>query len=436
MPLRFRRVVLVVLDSVGIGAMPDAARYGPDDAASDTLGHVLAHCPTPLPTLERLGLGHIRPLTGVSAQRPATAGFGRCALRSDGKDTTTGHWEMAGIILDPGFPVFPGGFPAELIQAFEQRIGRRTLGNVAASGTEIIQRLGAEHLRTGFPIVYTSADSVFQVAAHEQGVPLDQLYSMCAAARELLQGPWRVGRVIARPFIGDAEIGFTRTRNRHDYAVPPPPGMLLDRLEEQRVPVHAVGKIFDIFLGRGITSHAAMESNADGLAQTLAALGPVREGRAGAPGAPSPVERQAGGVAQPRPAPRQSIERGLIFTNLVDFDMLYGHRNDVTGYAAALAEADEGLGRIVDAMRPDDLLLLTADHGCDPTTPSTDHSREYAPLLAYAPGARAVNLGTRASLADIGATIAENFGTQLAAGESFLAEITAADSAPEARASG
>ncbi len=401
---RFRRVVLLVLDSVGIGAMPDAARYGPDDAASDTLGHVLAHCPTPLPTLERLGLGHIRPLTGVSAQCPATAGFGRCALRSDGKDTTTGHWEMAGIILDPGFPVFPGGFPAELIQAFEQRIGRRTLGNVAASGTEIIQRLGAEHLRTGFPIVYTSADSVFQAAAHEQRVPLDQLYSMCAAARELLQGPWRVGRVIARPFIGDAEIGFTRTRNRHDYAVPPPPGMLLDRLEEQRVPVHAVGKIFDIFLGRGITSHAPMQSNADGLAKTLAAM--------------------------------QTIAYGLIFTNLVDFDMLYGHRNDVTGYAAALAEADAGLGPIAAAMHPDDLLLLTADHGCDPTTPSTDHSREYAPLLAYAPGARAVNLGTRASLADIGATIAENFGTRLAAGESFLAEITAGDCAPEARASG
>lgn len=403
MPPRFRRVVLMVLDSVGIGALPDAARYGPDDAASDTLGHVLAQCPTPLPVLERLGLGHIRPLAGISAQSPAAASFGRCASRSDGKDSTTGHWEMAGIILDPGFPVFPGGFPPELIQAFEQRIGRRTLGNVAASGTEIIQRLGAEHLRTGFPIVYTSADSVFQLAAHEQRVPLDQLYSMCAAARELLQGRWRVGRVIARPFIGDAEHGFTRTRHRHDYAVPPPQGMLLDRLQQQ-VPVHAVGKIFDIFLGRGITAHASMQSNADGLARTLAAV--------------------------------ESIERGLIFTNLVDFDMLYGHRNDVPGYAAALAEADAGLERIVATLRPDDLLLLTADHGCDPTTPSTDHSREYAPLLAYAPGARAVNLGTRASLADIGATIAENFGTRLAAGDSFLEELTAEDCAPGARASG
>lgn len=393
MPELFHRVLLIVLDSVGIGAMPDAARYGPDDASSDTLGHVLERHPTPLPTLERLGIGHIRPLRGIAASQPPLAAYGRCALRSDGKDTTTGHWEMAGIILDPGFPVFPHGFPAELIAAFEQRIGARTLGNLAASGTEIIQRLGAEHLRTGFPIVYTSADSVFQVAAHEQRIPLDRLHEICRIARQLCQGPWRVGRVIARPFVGDAASGFTRTRNRHDYAVPPPEGMLLDQLAARAEPVHAVGKIHDIFLGRGISSHAAMSSNADGLAKTLAALA--------------------------------EVPRGLIFTNLVDFDMLYGHRNDAAGYANALAACDAGLAGIVDALHPGDLLLLTADHGCDPTTPSTDHSREYVPLLAYTPGGAAPDLGTRASLADIGQTIAENFGIHLAAGTSFLAELAA-----------
>ncbi len=387
--------MLIVLDSVGVGAMPDAAHYGPNDAASDTLGHVLERHAVPLPTLQRLGLGNIRTLTGIPPAAAPAASFGRCALRSDGKDTTTGHWEMAGIILDPGFPVFPGGFPAQLIAAFESRIGRRTLGNVAASGTEIIQRLGPEHLRTGFPIVYTSADSVFQVAAHEDRVPLDELYAMCAGARQLLQGPWRVGRVIARPFVGDATTGFTRTRHRHDYAVPPPPGMLLDQLAGAGVAVHAVGKIVDIFLGRGIGSHAAMASNAEGLAQTRAAL--------------------------------DVIDTGLIFTNLVDFDMIYGHRNDVAGYAAALAECDAGLARMLAVLKSDDLLLLTADHGCDPTTPSTDHSREYVPLLAYSRGLRGgVHLGTRASLADIGQTIAENFGVRLAAGASFLPELAGA----------
>jgi phosphopentomutase len=391
-PERFHRVLLIVLDSVGIGAMPDAARYGRDDPASDTLGHVLERCPTPLPTLERLGLGHIRPLRGIATDQPPLAAHGRCALRSDGKDTTTGHWEMAGIILDPGFPVFPRGFPPELIAAFEQRIGTGTLGNVAASGTEIIQRLGPEHLRTGYPIVYTSADSVFQIAAHEQRIPLERLYEICAIARELCQGPWRVGRVIARPFVGDAASGFTRTRHRHDYAVPPPAGMLLDRLAARGVPVHAVGKIHDVFLGRGISSHVPMSSNADGLAKTLSALA--------------------------------EIPRGLIFTNLVDFDMVYGHRNDVAGYAAALAECDAWLARIVAALRPGDLLLLTADHGCDPTTASTDHSREYAPLLAYTPAGPAPDLGTRASLADIGQTIAGNFGCRLAAGVSFLEAVT------------
>lgn len=400
----FRRVILIVLDSVGVGAMPDAARYGPDDAASDTLGHVLERCPTPLATLEALGLGHIRPLPGIAAARPPLASYGKCGLRSSGKDSTTGHWEMAGIILDPGFPAFPGGFPAALVSAFEQRIGRGTLGNVAASGAEIIARLGAEHLRTGRPILYTSADSVFQLAAHEQRVPLDTLYAWCAAARALLDDPaqpeWRVGRVIARPFVGDAAGGFTRTRHRHDYAVAPPEGMLLDQLAARGVTVHAVGKIHDLFLGRGIASHAATGSNAEGLEQTLAAL--------------------------------DAVPTGLIFVNLVDFDMLYGHRNDVAGYAAALAECDHCLARLIAQMSANDLLLLTADHGCDPTTASTDHSREYVPLLAYAPGRAAAALGTRATLADVGQTIAENFGARLDAGTSFLPNLRGIKPAPAA----
>jgi phosphopentomutase len=393
---RFARVILIVLDSVGIGAMPDAAHYGPHDSQSDTLGHVLARHPVPLPTLERLGLGHIRSLRGISAAAPPLASFGRCALASDGKDTTTGHWEMAGIILNPGFPVFPDGFPSELMRVFEARIGRKTLGNIAASGTEIIQRLGAEHLATGAPIVYTSADSVFQIAAHEDRIPLGELQAICAQARALLQGPWRVGRVIARPFAGSVQAGFVRTRNRHDYAIAPPEGMLLDQLAALGVAVHAVGKIADIFQGRGIDSHAPITSNADGMEKTLEALA--------------------------------NVPAGLIFVNLVDFDMIYGHRNDAAGYAAALAETDRYLGRIVAALRPSDLLVLTADHGCDPTTPSTDHSREYVPLLAYAPAAAGMALGDRASLADVGQTIAENFGAQLDAGQSFLSSLAAVQS--------
>jgi phosphopentomutase len=313
-------------------------------------------------------------------------------LLSDGKDTTTGHWEMAGIVLNPGFPVYPHGFPAGLMAEFERRIGRKTLGNVPASGTEIIQRLGEEHMRTGAPIVYTSADSVFQIAAHEAVIPVPELYRICAIARELLDGPHRVGRVIARPFIGDHAGNFVRTRNRHDYAIAPPDGMLLDQLAAHQVPVHAVGKIYDIFLGRGISSSVKMQSNADGLELTLKAM--------------------------------DEMDRGLVFTNLVDFDMLYGHRNDVEGYARAMEEFDRYLVRILEKMRPGDLLLLTADHGCDPTTPSTDHSREYAPLLAFHQDAQAgVDLGTRRTLADIGETIAENFAVPLLRGTSFLHEL-------------
>jgi phosphopentomutase len=298
---------------------------------------------------------------------------------------------MAGIILEQPFPIYPRGFPRELMDEFERRIGRKTLGNIPASGTEIIKQLGEQHVRTGRPIVYTSADSVFQIAAHEQVIPVAELYRICAIARALLQGPNRVGRVIARPFIGSDAASFKRTRNRHDYAIDPPRGMLLDRLADAGVPVYAVGKIYDIFLGRGISRHVKMDSNADGLEKTLAAM--------------------------------NEVEHGFIWTNLVDFDMLYGHRNDVEGYARALEEFDGYLAALENQMRDGDLLILDADHGCDPTTPSTDHSREYAPLLTYGRRARAARFGTRASLADVGATIAENFGLRLGRGESFLSAL-------------
>jgi phosphopentomutase len=298
---------------------------------------------------------------------------------------------MAGIHLAKPFPLFPNGFPSEVMEPFETRIGRRAIGNKAASGTEIIKELGEEHVRTGSPIVYTSADSVFQIAAHEEVIPLFELYKMCETARDILRGPYEVGRVIARPFVGEPGA-FTRTSNRHDYAVPPPKGMLLDQLKERGVDVYSVGKIFDVFLGRGIGEQVKTKTNADGMAKTLAAM--------------------------------DDLDRGLIFVNLVDFDMLFGHRNDVEGYARALEEVDAWLPALDAKLGPEDLVILTADHGCDPTTPSTDHSREYVPLLVYGLGARAgVNLGVRASLADIGQTVAENFGTAIVTGASFLREI-------------
>jgi phosphopentomutase len=385
----FRRVLWIVLDSVGIGEMPDAGAYG--DRGSDTLGNIARQRRLALPNLCRLGLGNIKPLEGLPpVDRPAGA-YGRCALASPGKDTTTGHWEMAGILLERPFPLFPHGFPRDFLDAFETQIGRPTLGNVAASGTEIIRELGEEHLRTGAPIVYTSADSVFQIAAHEEVIPVPELYRICEAAREMLRGPLEVARVIARPFVGRPGA-FTRTANRHDYAIPPPPGMLLDRLCERGVPVCGVGKISDVFLGRGIGASVKTKNNDDGISKTLMALG-----------------QQPG---------------GLIFVNLVDFDTLWGHRNDVENYARALEHFDRRLPEIEAALGRGDLLLLTADHGCDPTTPSTDHSREYVPLLAAGAGVRAgVNLGTRASLADLGQTVAANFGARIAAGTSFLEEL-------------
>jgi phosphopentomutase len=385
----FRRVTWIVLDSVGIGEMPDAAAYG--DVGSDTLGNIARKRSLNLPNLAKLGLGNIKPLEHIGpADRPSAA-FGRCALASPGKDTTTGHWEMVGIHLAKPFPLYPHGFPPEIMQEFERRIGRGTLGNYAASGTEIIKELGEEHMRTGKPIVYTSADSVFQVAAHEEVIPLWELYKICETAREMLRGPYEVGRVIARPFIGSPGQ-FTRTPNRHDYAVPPPKGMLLDQLEAAGIRIFSVGKIFDVFLGRGIQDHEKTKNNTDGMAKTLAAL--------------------------------EELSTGLLFVNLVDFDQLYGHRNDVEGYARALEEFDAWLPSLYAKLSTGDLLILTADHGCDPTTPSTDHSREYVPLLVYRPrNKEGVDLGLRSTLSDIGQTVAENFDSKISEGASFLQAI-------------
>jgi phosphopentomutase len=386
----FPRVTWIVLDSVGVGEMPDAAAYG--DAGSDTLGHIACARTLHLPNLAQLGLGNLKRLAHVGPVDRPTAAFGKCALASPGKDTTTGHWEMVGIHLAKPFPLYRRGFPPEIMQEFERQIGRGTLGNCAASGTEIIQELGEEHMRTGKPIVYTSADSVFQVAAHEEVIPLWELYKICEIARGLLRGPHEVGRVIARPFIGQPGA-FTRTPNRKDYAVPPPAGMLLDQLHDRKIVVSSVGKIFDVFLGRGIDEYEKTKCNADGMAKTLAAL--------------------------------DELESGLLFVNLVDFDQQYGHRNDVEGYARALEEFDAWLPSLYAKLGAGDLLIITADHGCDPTTPSTDHSREYVPLLVYRPRKpEPRDLGVRSTLSDIGQTVAENFGVKIAAGTSFLDMVT------------
>ncbi len=370
--------------------MPDAAGFG-DPPGADTLGNIARLRGLRLPNFARLGIGNIKPLAGIPAAELPAGSFGRCALASPGKDTTTGHWEMVGIHLAKPFPLYPNGFPPEIMTEFERRTGRGSLGNKPASGTEIIQELGAEHMRTGSPIVYTSADSVFQVAAHEEVIPLWELYRICEIARDILRGPHEVGRVIARPFTGSAG-SFTRTANRHDYAVPPPKGMLLDQLESRGVPVHSVGKIFDVFLGRGIGQSSKTKNNAEGMAKTLEAI--------------------------------ETSPSGLIFVNLVDFDQQYGHRNDIAGYGAALEEFDAWLPCFEAALAPGDLAIFTADHGCDPCVPGTDHTREYVPLVATGPSVRPnVNLGVRASLSDIGQTVAANFGTAIGQGTSFLPQI-------------
>jgi phosphopentomutase len=384
----FYRVIWIVLDSVGIGELPDAAEYG--DVGRDTLGHIARSRALNIPNLERLGLADIKPLEHLTPAASALGSYGKGATRSPGKDTTTGHWEMAGIWLDQAFPVYPQGFPQPLIEEFERQIGRRTIGNKPASGTEILKELGEEHVRTAFPIVYTSGDSVFQIAAHEDVIPVPELYRMCEIARKILDGPNRVGRVIARPFIGKAG-NFSRTERRHDYAVEPPRPMLLDVLAEKKVPVFGVGKIHDIYNGRGVDEYVTTKNNADGMAKLREAM----KARLG----------------------------GLIFVNLVDFDMLYGHRKDVEGFARSLEEFDALLGPLLEELRPTDLLLLTADHGCDPdpVNPTTDHSREYVPIVAYSPGVPdGTNLGIRETLADMGQTVAENFGTRIPHGTSFL----------------
>ncbi|CDX02387.1 Phosphopentomutase [Desulfitobacterium hafniense] len=386
-----KRAILIVLDSVGIGEMPDAHEYG--DVGSNTLGNIAkARGGLHLPHLQRLGLGNIAPIQGVDPGASPQGCYGKMAERSPGKDTTTGHWEIAGVVLERAFPTFPKGFPEDFLQAFAERIGRQVIGNEVASGTEIIQRLGQEHVRTGKPIVYTSADSVFQIAAHEEVIPLEELYRICGIAREMLEGDLRVGRVIARPFLGE-EGNFYRTTNRHDYAIEPPHKILLDMVQEKGLQVMAVGKIKDIYAGHGVTDHLASKGNRDGVEKTLAFI--------------------------------REKKPGLIMTNLVDFDMLYGHRNDVENYAQALEEFDGRLPEILASLEEEDILFVTADHGCDPTTESTDHSREYVPLLVY--GKKVVpgrNLGIRSSFADLGATIAEYLGTEeLVNGRSFLGEL-------------
>jgi phosphopentomutase len=389
--LVFKRVLLIVLDGVGIGALPDANLYG--DLGSNTLGN-LAHAVggLDLPNLQRLGLGNIAPLEGMRpAERPLGA-YGIMMETSPGKDSTSGHWEMTGLALDRPFPTYPDGFPAEVMEAFEKAIGRGTLGNYPASGTTIIQDLGDEHVATGKPIVYTSADSVFQIAAHEDVIPVADLYEMCWKARKILKGKHAVGRVIARPFVGKSGK-YTRTTRRKDFSLEPVGKTLLDLMSDAGLDVVTAGKVCYLFAKRGITQSIKAPTNKDVTDSVIALLG-------------------------------HDIQ-GLIFANLVDFDMLWGHRNDFEGFYGGLREFDRRLPEIMAAMRGDDALFITADHGNDPTTPSTDHSREQVPVLVYGDKVKpGVDLGVRASFADVGATIAENFGIVLKAGESFLKEIT------------
>ncbi|NLL52998.1 MAG: phosphopentomutase [Peptococcaceae bacterium] len=387
-----KRVIIIVMDSVGIGEMPDSWEYG--DQGSNTLGNISRKLGgLRLPNLQGLGLANIAPIPYLEAVNHAQANYGKMAEKSKGKDTTTGHWEIAGLILEQAFPTFPHGFPPDFISKLENKIGRGVLGNEVASGTEIIQRLGDEHVRTGKPIVYTSADSVFQIAAHEEVIPLEELMSICRTARAMLDGDLRVARVIARPFIGQTG-NYKRTANRQDFSVEPHRETLLDKLTANGGKVMAVGKIYDIFAGKGISESVTIRNNMDGLDKTINIL-------------------------------QEKSQFDLIFTNLVDFDMIYGHRNNISGYARALEEFDSRLPDIIGALQEEDMLFITADHGCDPTTPSTDHSREYVPLLVYGQGLKkGVNLGIRSTFADLGATAAEYLGLEpLSNGQSFYQEI-------------
>jgi phosphopentomutase len=385
-----QRVVLIVLDGVGVGALPDADRYG--DAAAATLPHVAQVAgPLRLPHLEQLGLGRIAPIAGVSGSVPATGCWGKMAEQSPGKDSVTGHWELAGVILEKPFATFPEGFPAPIIQSFSEKTGLEPLGNIAASGTEILRELGEEHLRTGRPIVYTSSDSVFQIAAHEAVIPPEKLYALCRQAEQILQ-PYHVCRVIARPFVGSDRGNFKRTAGRHDFPQEPVAPTLLDRLQQARIATAGIGKISDLFAGRGLSHCFPTRNNSHGMARTLEAL--------------------------------QQINFGLVMTNLVDFDMLYGHRSDARGFAAALEEFDGWLPQLFGRLTDRDLLMITADHGCDPTTAGTDHTREYVPLLVWSKLlVGGGELGVRNSFADVGATIAELFDLPSEHGLSFLHEV-------------
>ena len=388
------RIILIVLDSVGIGELPDAAVYG--DGGSNTLGNIARHTALRVPTLRSLGLERVVDL-GVRQPSPARGAFGRMAEASPGKDSVTGHWELMGLVLDQPFPVFPDGFPDPLMREFEARIRRGTIGNKAASGTAIIDELGPEHMRTGQPIVYTSADSVFQIAAHEEVVPIAELYRYCEIAFELAARGLGVGRVIARPFVGRPG-NFSRTSNRRDFALTPFEETVLDALTVAGVPVFAIGKVEDLFARRGIARAVHTTSDDHGMDEVLLAM--------------------------------EAQERGLIFANLVDFDTVYGHRNDVRGYADNLERVDRRLGELLPKLRPGDLLMVTADHGNDPTTPSTDHSREHVPVFAVGEGVRAgVDLGLRRTFADVGQTIADVFGVpRRRHGTSFLDALRGADS--------
>ncbi|MCG0275171.1 MAG: phosphopentomutase [Thermosediminibacteraceae bacterium] len=386
-----KRVILIVLDSVGAGELPDAALYS--DEGSNTLANTAkAVGGLKVPNLQKLGLGNIIEIEGVAPIPEPEASYGKAAEKSAGKDTTTGHWEIAGIILEKPFPVYPQGFPPEIIEEFEKRIGTKTLGNRPASGTQIINELGEEHMRTGYPIVYTSADSVFQIAAHEEVIPLERLYEICMIAREILQGDHAVSRVIARPFVGTPGK-FVRTYNRKDFSLKPPQETLLDKVKKAGMDVYAVGKIWDIFAGQGITREYHTEGNMDGVDKILQAM--------------------------------REIERGLVMANLVDYDMLYGHRNDPQGYAKALEDFDGRLPEIFAELKSEDVLIITADHGCDPTTPSTDHSREYVPVLVTGKAIKkGINLGVLDTFSDIGQTVADLLGCEkLPNGKSFKYKI-------------
>ena len=381
-----KRAVIVVLDSLGIGDLPDAADFGDHDA--NTLCHIAKEEKLKLPNLEQMGIANIVPINNIDPVMLPTASWGKMASKSFGKDTTTGHWEIAGLLLGYPLPLYPEGFPNEIIEPFCHEIGRSILGNKVASGTAIIEELGKKHMETGYPIVYTSADSVFQVAAHEEVIPVETLYDICLTARKLLTGKHSVGRVIARPFIGEPG-NFKRTENRKDFSLLPPPGGLLEKVKASGKAVTAIGKISDIFAGQGITESMPAHSNPESTEALLAALKKVKD--------------------------------GLIFANFVDFDMLYGHRNDVCGYRDALEKFDQSVPDFLSLLGEEDLFIITADHGNDPTTKSFDHNREYVPLLVYSKKYPGVDLGVRSTFADLGQTVADYLSAgELPNGESFL----------------